>query len=190
MKQSELSSVDLLTKYVNLQEELSSLVSYIDDTRQTLGGVQEKLPSASDALSGVVKATEKATHNILELVEQVIERDGEIAEAFARIESSSSKEETDDALRAVKDAADERMVKLTNVMTELSFQDLTCQAIQKISETILEIEKRVLCLIEPIETGRERAAATAEKYSGLDRLEESSSGENRQELIDQLLNRR
>ncbi|NJK88853.1 MAG: hypothetical protein HC923_05240 [Myxococcales bacterium] len=59
MKQSELSRNDLLTKYMNLQDELGSLVSYIDDTRRALGGVSESLPSASDALLGITQATDE-----------------------------------------------------------------------------------------------------------------------------------
>lgn len=190
MKQSELSSVDLLSKYVNLQEELSSLAAFIDETRHTLGGVQEKLPTASDALAGITQATERATHNILQLVEEVMERDGEMSDALETLEASASAADAKDAVAQLRGATDERMTKLTEMMTELSFQDLTCQAIQKISGTILEVEKRLLSLIDITDEERSAIAGAADQYSGLSRLEESFSGENKQDLIDQLLNRR
>lgn len=189
MKQSELSSVDLLSKYINLQDELGSLAAFIDETRHTLGGVQEKLPTASDALAGVTQATEKATHNILQLVEEVMERDGEMGDALTTLESSAATVEAKDAVSLLRSSADERMMKLTEMMTELSFQDLTCQAIQKITKTILEIEKRLISLIDADEAQRGAKSAPSE-YSGLSRLEESFSGKNKQELIDELLNGR
>jgi chemotaxis regulatin CheY-phosphate phosphatase CheZ len=189
MKQSELSSVDLLSKYVNLQDELSSLAGFIDETRNALGGVQEKLPTASDALAGVTQATEKATHNILQLVEEVMERDAEMEDAFATLASAATTDEAKEAVEVLRSSADERMMKLTEMMTELSFQDLTCQAIQKISKTILEVEKRVIALIDADDEQRPSKAAPDE-YSGLSRLEESFSGKNKQQLIDELLNGR
>lgn len=190
MKQSELSSVDLLSKYVNLQEELSSLASFIDDTRHTLGGVQEKLPTASDALSGVTQATETATHNILQLVEELMERDGEMGDAIETLEASASTPEAKEAVTQLRAAADERMTKLTEMMTELSFQDLTCQAIQKISGTILEVEKRLISLIDITDEERSAIEGVTDEYSGLSRLEESFSGKNKQDQIDELLSRR
>lgn len=189
MRQSELSSVDLLSKYLHLREELSSLATYIDETRQTLGGVKDKLPSASDALTGVTQATEKATHNILGLVEELMERDGELEESLTLVEETVSTAEGRQAVEALRGAADERMAKLTEMMTELSFQDLTCQAIQKISNTILEIEKRLIALIDPIDDDVSSPTAQT-RFSGLDRLEENATGASRQDLIDQILSRK
>lgn len=190
MKQSDLTSVDLLSKYTSLQEELSSLASFIDDTRHTLGGVQEKLPTASDALAGVTQATEKATHNILQLVEEVMERDSELEDAIETLDRVAADASAKEAVAIIRVGADERMAKLTEMMTELSFQDLTCQAIQKISQTILEIEKRLISLIDITEDERAAMDTPVEGFSGLSRLEETFNGTNRQDLVDELLKRR
>jgi len=190
MKQSDLSSIDIVSKYMSLQEELTSLASFIDDTRRTLGGVQEQLPSASDTLTGVTKATERATHKILEHIEGMMDKDGELA---GPMEILRGKGPTDDefvqALDAVAAAADQRMVVLTEVMTELSFQDLTCQAIQKISATMVEIERRILELINA-DVGAENEEGAALPMSGLDRLEESATGQSRQDIVDQMLSQK
>jgi len=191
MKQSDLSSNDIVSKYMSLQEELTSLASFIDDTRRTLGGVQEQLPSASDALTGVTKATERATHKILEHIEGMMDRDGELAEPMEVLRSKvdPSDSESTKALDAMAGAADQRMRVLTEVMTELSFQDLTCQAIQKISVTMVEIERRILDLISS-DVGADGEEGAAPLMSGLDRLEESATGQSRQDLVDQMLNQK
>lgn len=187
MKQSDLSSIDIVSKYMSLQDELTSLATFIDDTRRTLGGVQEQLPSASDTLTGVTKATERATHKILEHIEGMMEKDSELEGPMGILrEKGSADEDYVKALDAIAEAADQRMMVLTEVMTELSFQDLTCQAIQKISATMVEIERRILQLITS-DVGAGGDSAATPLMSGLDRLEEQASGQSRQDLVDQML---
>lgn len=171
-----------MEKYETLQHELASLAAYIDETRRTLGGVQEKLPRASDTLSEVTKATERATHNILEMVEKLMDRDAESETDLSSLEQACP----GDAVSRLRERADERTMVLTEMMTELSFQDLTCQAIQKISNLILEVERRILSLIE-VSITQELPEEDPNQFSGLARLDESSTGRSRQDLIDQLL---
>ncbi|MEO1334805.1 MAG: hypothetical protein AAFV29_04145, partial [Myxococcota bacterium] len=57
------TSVGLVDRYQLLQDELGQLVSYINETRDTLGGLHSELPGASDALTEVVRATETAANN-------------------------------------------------------------------------------------------------------------------------------
>jgi len=190
MKQSDLSRIDLVSKYASLQEELTSLAVFIDETRRTLGGVHEKLPSASDALTGVTKATERATHNILEHIEKLMENDGDLMGPVGVVQSAaetSGDAEFKQAAQAIADASDHRMMALTEVMTELSFQDLTCQAIQKISVTMVEIERRIHGLIETGDAEEDGAEDGVGLLSGLNRLEETASGQSRQDLVDKML---
>jgi chemotaxis regulatin CheY-phosphate phosphatase CheZ len=191
MKQSELSRIDIVSKYMSLQEELTSLAVFIDETRKTLGGVHEQLPSASDALSGVTKATEKATHNILAKIEQMMEADGELMEPLSVLQAQAehSDESFKNAVQAISEAGDQRLMVLTEVMTELSFQDLTCQAIQRISSTILEIERRLHDLIEMDEGASDATEASMGILSGLNRLEEKETGQSRQDLVDEMFSR-
>ncbi len=130
----------------------------------------------------MTKATERATHNILEMVERLMERD---AEAEADLEALARVTEHE-AISRLQQQTAERSMALTEVMTELSFQDLTCQAIQKISKLIIEVERRILGLIEDAEPGSGANAEPGE-FSGLARLDETATGQNRQDFIDQLL---
>ncbi|NJK88852.1 MAG: protein phosphatase CheZ [Myxococcales bacterium] len=122
-----------------------------------------------------------------------MDRDDQLASLVNLLEgrADSLGPDAQDALAKLREAADERTVKLTEMMTELSFQDLTCQAIQKISGTIVNVERRLHELLDPME---DEELGTGQKgpahFSGLSRLEEAGAGQSRQGDIDDLLNRR
>jgi chemotaxis regulatin CheY-phosphate phosphatase CheZ len=188
MTDAEDLSADLPRKYRTLQEGLASLVAYIDDTRKTLGGLQGQLPAASDALTAVGKTTERATHNILGLIEGMITDDEGAAGNLARLSASAEalgQPELSEAVAALNAAAERRTAMLTELMTELSFQDLTTQAINRISKSMLEVERRIHDLLARDEGGA--TGVTAAAHSGLERLKETQDGQSKQGQIDDLL---
>jgi chemotaxis protein CheZ len=177
----------LVMRHRQLLEELAGLVDYIEETRRTLGGMHSQLPAASDALSAVTATTEKATHNILELVEKLMDEDQRVVGALETVRTAADGSE-DPALKAASEVLVEnnerREMMLTEMMSELSFQDLTCQAINRISKTIVEIERRIVGLVD-----RNEAPAHARQesgHSGLERLRETYEGANKQGQIDDL----
>jgi chemotaxis regulatin CheY-phosphate phosphatase CheZ len=177
---------DLGERYRNLQAGLASLVAYIDETRRTLGGLQGQLPAASDALTAVGKTTERATHNILGLVEGMVTDDEASAVVLGRLASSAAsldRPELVEAVSTLSAAADRRSTMLTELMTELSFQDLTTQAIDRVSRSMLEVERRIHALLD---SGGAAEAAQVH-HSGLERLRETQAGVSKQGAIDALL---
>ena len=181
----------LIKKYETLQSELSGLVSYINDTRRTLGGLHQELPAASDALAEVTRATETAAHNMIDLVEQIMAQDEAGGDALSKVENACQTAGDDAAVEAVAQltkVSEERTELLIRMMTELSFQDLTCQTINKISSTILEIERRVIRLIDHnFGDGPAKAEIDPVALAGVSRLRENQSGTSRQDMVDALL---
>lgn len=184
--------LQLVQKYSSLQTELHALVDYINETRNTLGGLHSELPAASDALASVTEATEKATHAILELVEGVMEQDESMSDAMDKLKAAAEAHEDaelKEAVDVVMEGQQERSNKLIQIMTELSFQDLTCQTIDRISSTVLEIERRVIGLMDEPESepDAEGSLQEAAALAGVSRLRESQQGESRQGAIDDIL---
>ena len=195
----------MVTRFKFLQTELTGLINYIEDTRNTLGGLHSELPAASDALAEVTRATETAAHNMMDLVEQIMAQDEAATEALNKVEAACKKAGDESALEAVdkvESLSHARTDLLIKMMTELSFQDLTCQTINRISTTILEIERRVLKLVEQAggDTGGTSSAGGKKKKdvdvddngmarnAGVNRLSEAQSGTSRQDMVDALLN--
>ncbi len=176
--------------YTILLDELRGLVDYIRETRRELGTVHRELPSAFDALGMVSKTTEQATHNLLGLVEAIVDDDEETRKALevlAKHDRVLEEPSVQDAITAVENAMVERGDKLTAMMSELSFQDLTCQTIDRIAGTIVEVERRVVALLEDDKAPAQEAKPV---MAGLDRLVESQQGDGRQAMVDEILSRR
>ena len=185
----------LVQKYSVLQTELAGLVQYIDDTRNMLGGLHSELPAASDALAEVTKTTETAAHNMIDLVEQIMAQDEAATEALSKVEAVVKAVGDESALEAVKKVeslSNDRTDLLIRMMTELSFQDLTCQTINRIATTILEVERRVLALVDAGNQteAREIDDRGMKRTAGVSRLRENQSGESRQDMVDELLRAR
>ena len=183
----------LVQRYKVLQTELTGLINYIEDTRKTLGGLHNELPAASDALAEVTKVTETAAHNMIDLVEQIMSQDEAATEALDKVEAACKKAGDTSALEAVakvESLSHARTDLLIRMMTELSFQDLTCQTINRIATTILEVERRVIKLIDVSGGQKEKKQDAAEVMApnaGINRLSESQTGESRQDMVDALL---
>ena len=96
---------------------------------------------ASDQLREVMEATEKATMSILEVVEKQLERQMEAAELIEALLNGTASSDQRDRLKAINtDLGDD----LTNVITTLSFQDITGQRIKKVVEALNRIEGTVV----------------------------------------------
>lgn len=98
---------------------------------------------ASDQLKEVVKATESAAMNIMEIVEK-------------QLEYAATNRKTIDALRVqygdnpdfdiLEKNNSTLIADLTSVLTALSFQDITGQRIKKVMEALTAIERSVVDL--------------------------------------------
>lgn len=180
----------LADRFEGMQQELLDLLEYVKRTRNALGQVKEELPRATHALVSIEEATEKAAHNLLALVEKAMESD---EKATGHLEVLERKVESEPHLRDVVDgmnsAQDERMNILTEMMTELSFQDLTCQTLEKVNRGLSEIESRIMYILDPESAPPPptEEGVHAGSMSGLSRLEETQEGTSRQDMIDQLL---
>lgn len=96
---------------------------------------------ASDQLREVMQATEKATMSILEVVEKQLERQIESAELIEAFMGGKGTPEQMERLKTINaNLGDD----LTNVLTTLSFQDITGQRIKKVVEALNRIEGTVV----------------------------------------------
>lgn len=120
-----------------LRRELQEMGAYIQRTREELASLRAQEPEtgagagginlATEELDEVVRSTERATSDILNAAERIIELAG--AEA------------TPAAARQIGEQA-------TEIMTACSFQDLTGQRITKVVNTLRYLERRVNAMIQ------------------------------------------
>jgi chemotaxis regulatin CheY-phosphate phosphatase CheZ len=178
----------LASRFEGMQRELLDLLDYVKRTRDSLKSVREELPQTTHALASIEEVTEKAAHNLLALVEQAMAADEKASQHLEALDEGVRDGALREAVEGMASARDERMGILTEMMTELSFQDLTCQTMEKINRGLGEVETRIVNILDPeVAPSTPEDGAHAGSMSGLDRLEETQNGESRQALIDQLL---
>lgn len=134
-----------------LYGQIGELAKYINATIKKLQTVEpnialatDKIPTASLQLSEITKATEEATHSIMGQVESVLDNQDLLLHHIEAIEKGVNLAKEVGELRQV--TADNKDI-LLDIITGLSFQDLTGQKIKTIISLIEEIEKRIIHLI-------------------------------------------
>ncbi len=104
----------------------------------------EKIPQASDQLEMVIKETEEAAFAIMNRVEKLMEM---VDELYSTLESLKLSYGEDEKFKSLEEKVTTMQNLLTEVLTSLSFQDLTGQKIKRIIQLIKDMEKRILELV-------------------------------------------
>jgi len=112
----------------------------------------DQLPEASDKLQWVIKKTEEAASQTLNLVEKHLGYQDESSKALIRLEQileekGALKEEDRQALTHLKEVHQELPKDLMEVMIAQDFQDLTGQIIKKVIHLIADIEKQLVKIV-------------------------------------------
>jgi chemotaxis protein CheZ len=148
---------DVIEGIENIYSEISSVKKSL-----SVGCSKESLDLLSETdsvLDGIVKATEKATLNILDYLETMQEELSQIRKALDTNELGHSRENLDhlDSL-------------LLDTMTELSFQDLTGQQIRRVVQSLKKVEEVVFDVYMTSEIMKKSKEQSPEK--GVDELRE------------------
>mgnify|MGYP006294755137 CR=1 FL=1 len=101
----------------------------------------ELFDKASDQLDAVLQTTEKAAVDIMETVEKLQEMQATVSGIVTSLESGGVRKRDREKLKEINDVLGNDLLQ---IMTTLSFQDLTGQRIKIIIETIKKVERIVL----------------------------------------------
>lgn len=133
--------------YRELSEEmrdgLKNIYQQISSASQAGNETEALFSEASGQLREVVKATESAAMDIMEIVEKQLEAAGKNGRTLADL---LARYQDDPALRELASANSELESDLTSVLTSLSFQDITGQRIKKVMTALESLEANVLNL--------------------------------------------
>lgn len=142
--EGDFSNVDL-----KLYGELGELAKYINSAKKELQDFQpntlseEKLPEASDQLAAIVSTTEHATKKIMDSCDEINATHERVRDRLLSIEPALDP----DVMASIEDSLMEAQTSSMQIYEACTFQDLTGQRIQKIVETIKEVERQVLRMV-------------------------------------------
>lgn len=130
-----------------LQDSLKSIYKEIKTAKHgskpmpALGAPDELINKASDQLDAVLRTTEKAAEEIIEIVERLQELQSSLGGVIKALDSGGVSKEQRRQLAQINETLGSDLLR---IMTTLSFQDLTGQRIKIIIDTIKKIEAIVL----------------------------------------------
>lgn len=189
---------------IKLYGELGRLAEYIDQTRRNLQQIDiplrdasVKIPQASSQLFDVTESTERATHNILTLIERILDNQ-EILSAqieslqMLEAEITHSNNRLDEIGGIMKLVNSENQSNLIEILTSLSFQDITGQKIQKVIGLVGEIEAKILEMIVTFGIKMDERSSSGRTDRDKEKLilqlkDPSKSFNLKQDLVDEIL---
>lgn len=142
--EGDFSKIDL-----KLYGELGELARYINDAKKELQDFQpntlseEKLPDASDQLAAIVSTTEEATRKIMDSCDEINATHERVRDRLLSLEPALDP----DVMASIEDSLMEAQNSSMQIYEACTFQDLTGQRIQKIVETLKEVERQVLRMV-------------------------------------------
>jgi len=138
--------------YRNLSEELreglKQIYTNIEETKQIENGLSQEdaqnlFDETSDQLDAILRTTEKASTEIMEIVEKHLDKLPKMQEMCDKIKNGQGCKEYAAVISSWLNTLNQ---DLLDVITSLSFQDLTGQRIKKIIQTLSKIEEEVFKL--------------------------------------------
>ncbi|WP_027183333.1 protein phosphatase CheZ [Desulfovibrio inopinatus] len=130
------------------------------------GEADQLFNEAADQLDQVLQTTEEATSNIMDIIEKHMDIQSKSNEILHSMQAGSVNE---DELNALRIANDELNQDLMEIMTTLSFQDLTGQRIKLIISALKKVERIVLDLY--LSTGLKMKAREKEPEKSLEDID-------------------
>lgn len=178
----------------DLYGELGELARYINMTFKKLQTLEpniklssEKIPLAASQLSDITRATEEATNRIMELTEKVLDNHDLISSGIERVKCSNRLDKSN--IGELDKLVSNNKESLIEIITCLSFQDLTGQKINKIMEMMREVESRILELIVTfgLKANSEKGNMDEVTSPILNELKKPVSDDLKQDLVDDML---
>ncbi|MEE9441157.1 MAG: protein phosphatase CheZ [candidate division Zixibacteria bacterium] len=147
-----------------LRAELKKLTGSINEIMHNMKMMQnpimesrERLPKANEQLGKISAQTEKATHTMLDMVEQILEHQEKIMQftgdvtGFFKKSRSKYKNVHLDHLARIKEMASISQNNAFLIMDALQFQDITSQQMRHASTLLEDIENRLQYLLAAFE---------------------------------------
>lgn len=137
-----------------LREELASLASFIDKTRQGIDNIEttvkvgsEKFPEASNQLSAVTGELENAANTIMSILEGLMNEQERADALLGKLSAWAGKTEDKEGLALIGDLQAINVKARSDMMdifANMSFQDLTGQKLKKVIGSLAVVEKKLL----------------------------------------------
>jgi len=155
MTDNDLSNHTLFVEIRDLATSIGVVVKQFQHLNHPLIDSKEKVPIVTEQLDRITAQTEAATHQMLDMVESILDREENMIKDLERIKKLAADGKTDDIgtlTDRVIDKAHTTLEDTYEMMSVMQFQDITAQQINRAAASLDEVEQR-LTKIETIMSG-------------------------------------
>ncbi len=130
----------LISEVKTLEDKIEEIVKPLEETSTIL-------PGASGSLEDVIRFTEQSVHQIMNTLEQVNQNIKVIDENVGYLLSLSPTQSIAERLWTIKEKNQENASKVMEVITLMSFQDISSQQIRKVIEVIENVKRTIVKMV-------------------------------------------
>ena len=134
----------IVSRCDDIHKDVIALVDYAKLARCSLGLVDEVISTVVGKLGSIDDSTERAGHRLLGLVEKALDSEEVLASGLRDSLTSQGDSPPEQALKKALDISESQNELLMEILTELSFQDLTCQALQRVQSELTSLQTKRL----------------------------------------------
>jgi len=138
---------------IRLQREVSELSTSITTLldgfkklRNPLVESREKVPQATSQLDKISAQTEAAAHQMLDMIEKIIEREEDVVSSLGQFKEYAQSGKTDKIVSEVDGVIEKANINLNDafmIMDALQFQDITSQQMDHAATLLEEVEGKL-----------------------------------------------
>jgi chemotaxis regulatin CheY-phosphate phosphatase CheZ len=184
---------------IRLQKEVSELSTSIatlldgfNKLRNPIVESRQKVPQATNQLDKISEQTEAAAHRMLDMVEKITEREGDIISSLGQFKEYAQSNQPDNILSEIDGVIEKANVNLNDafmIMDALQFQDITSQQMDHAATLLEEVEGKLHGILADLGTNDNdsvRTASEKKKVRAFDPHADFSDKQTNQQEIDNM----
>ncbi len=192
MSMTDILQNQIQQEILDLSESMNQIVHNFKNLRSPLAESHEKVPIAARQLDKVTEQTEAATNQMLDVVEQITEREGEVISGLQTIKSKSGDKgeaEIEELTDSLIEKVNTNLNDAYTIMDALQFQDITSQQVNHAVSLLEDLEAKLQKIVTAFH-GREHAVegTMPKKERSFDPHADMYDRKTNQEDIDNLFN--
>ena len=146
MTTSETIQVRIQREIAELTQSISTMISSFKNLHRPLVESREKVPQATTQLDKITQQTEAVTTRMLDVVEEMTEREEEIIRGLEQIRSAAgggSVNGVEDLARGLIVTSTDNLNAAYQIMESLQFQDITAQQMDHAASLLEDVEMKL-----------------------------------------------
>jgi chemotaxis protein CheZ len=135
---------DMILELKDLAKTVDDATKKISDFKKPVKESSDTIPIAQEGITDIIKETEKAANNIMNLLDEINENSAIIDKSLTDLIEFNPIKKIKDSLVNLKGLNKNNISKIMDVLSLLSFQDLTGQKLYKIQNTLNDTKIKLL----------------------------------------------